>query len=152
MTLKPATRAVLLWLTTLLFLARVIGQILVGIYSPPGLPAWSEWYSGLLPYPWLLPSQILLLMFMAVVNTDTIRQHGSLWVTSPRTRKLLRAFASLYAIGMGLRYVLQMTFHPDQRWFGHTIPIWFHLVLAAWMFILTVRAPAAISQKTFHKH
>jgi hypothetical protein len=57
-------------------MGRVIGQILVGIYQPDLLPSWSEWYSGLLPYPWLLLSQLLLLMFMAVVNTDTARGTG----------------------------------------------------------------------------
>ncbi|TLD69629.1 hypothetical protein FEM03_16870 [Phragmitibacter flavus] len=152
MTLTPTTRAILLWLATTLFLARVIGQILVGIYSPPQLPPWPEWYSGLLPYPWLLLSQILILMLMAVANTDTIRQQGALFVTSPRTRYWLRLFAVLYASSMILRYTLRMILQSDQRWFGGTIPIWFHLVLAAWIFLLAVSIKDSNSQKTLHKH
>ena len=49
-------RIFLLWLCTALFLARVWGQIIVGIYPQAPLPEWKEWYSGLLPFPWLLLS------------------------------------------------------------------------------------------------
>ena len=66
----------LLWLLLGLFLARVIGQIYVGLYAPSFLPPWDEWYSGLLPYPWLLPIQILLLMWMAVIAADNSRKSG----------------------------------------------------------------------------
>ena len=54
-----------IWLTALqtLFLGRVLGQILVILTVPAWLPSPEHWYSGLLPYPVLLPAQILLLMF-----------------------------------------------------------------------------------------
>ncbi len=42
----------------------------------------------------------------------------------------------LYAAAMVVRYVIRMARRPDQRWTGGTIPIIFHLVLAAfqWTF------------------
>ena len=36
---------------------------------------------------------------------------------------------------MALRYVLTMIFLPEMRWFGGTIPILFHFVLAAFLYI-----------------
>ncbi len=141
-------RITLLWLTTALFLTRVIGQILVGIYAPPSLPAWPEWYSGLMPYPWLLLSQLLLLMFMAVVNVDHTRRSGCFYVNSESARAIwwLRLFATLYAGSMVIRYIIRMTLMPDQRWFGGTIPIWFHFVLAAWVALLTMERGTQVNR------
>lgn len=134
------TQTVLLWLCTFLFMGRVMGQILVGIYHPPLLPAWSEWYSGLLPYPWLLLTQLLLLMFMAIANTDTARGAGRFFVTSEKARHRLLLFSQLYAGAMVVRYLVRMTLQPDSRWLGGTIPIWFHFVLAFWIYLLSVKS------------
>ena len=42
----------------------------------------------------------------------------------------------LYAAAMVVRYAIRMARRPDQRWTGGTIPIIFHVVLAAfqWTF------------------
>jgi hypothetical protein len=37
---------------------------------------------------------------------------------------------------MAVRYVVRMGRQPDQRWFGGTIPIVFHWVLASFLFVL----------------
>lgn len=137
--MPPRVRIILLWLCTALFLCRVLGQIIAGIYHPPQLPEWHEWYSGLLPYPWLLLSQMLILMLMAVVNTDNGRESGFFHVTQPRTRRVLIFLAGIYALGMIARYAWRMTVMPEARWFGGTIPIWFHLVLASWLVLLGAR-------------
>jgi hypothetical protein len=42
----------------------------------------------------------------------------------------------VYAGSMVLRYLLTMTLQPEMRWFGGVIPITFHFVLAAFIFIL----------------
>lgn len=133
-------RIFLLWLCTALFLARVMGQILVGIYQPPQLPAWGEWYSGLMPYPWLLLSQLLLLMFMAVVNVDHACGSGRFHVASDTARRWLTWLAQAYGISMVVRYAWRMAMLPEARWFGGSIPIWFHFVLAAWVWLLAVRS------------
>ncbi len=56
--------AILLSLLTFLFVLRVLGQILVTFFGVEFLPAMEHWYSGLLPYPILLPIQILMIMVM----------------------------------------------------------------------------------------
>jgi hypothetical protein len=131
-------RIFLLWLCTALFMARVWGQIIVGIYPHAPLPPWQEWYSGLLPFPWLLLSQLLLLMLMAVVNVDQARAAGRFHVERGQTRQRLRWFAAAYAASMVVRYIWRMTVLPEARWFGGTIPIGFHFVLAAWVCLLAV--------------
>lgn len=133
-------RIFLLWLFTAGFLSRVQGQIMVGIYTPPWLPEWKEWYSGLLPYPWLVLSQLLLLMFMAVVNSDQTREGSQFQVTSDKTRGRLRLFAHLYVLAMVVRYVNRMIFVPEARWFGGTLPIWFHFGLAAWIYTIATES------------
>jgi len=45
-------------------------------------------------------------------------------------------FSAVYAAAMVLRYVLTMTLHPEKRWFGDTIPITFHFVLAGFIYVL----------------
>lgn len=129
-------RITLLWTCTALFLMRVVGQVMVGVYHPPELPAWREWYSGMLPYGWLLLSQLVILMFMAIVNVDTARQTGRFHVTDTKVRRQLYLFAALYACSMVFRYVFRMVTMPEERWFGGTIPIWFHFVLAAWVWLV----------------
>lgn len=130
----------LLWTLQGLFLLRVLGQVYVGLYTPSWLPPWSEWYSGLLPYPWLLPAQVLLLMWMTVISSDNTRAAGRFCVESDRMRRRLRWIAAVYAAVMALRYALTMALAPEMRWLHGTIPIAFHFVLAGYIAALTVSA------------
>ena len=97
-----------------------------------------HWYSGLLPYPLLLPAQLAIVGVQAVVCAQFIRGRGAFVV--PRRRDVGRALiglAAVYAGGMVLRYALTMTWYPERRWLGPgTIPSAFHIVLA--IFIATV--------------
>jgi hypothetical protein len=63
-----------LGILSLLFLLRVVGQVLVRFLGVRWLPPDPEWYSGLLPYPLLLPVQIILLLWMALINAGVTRQ------------------------------------------------------------------------------
>jgi hypothetical protein len=57
---RPASRAaVVLTVLTLVFLARVAGQALVVFFGVTWLPPPDSWYSGLLPYPLLLPTHAI---------------------------------------------------------------------------------------------
>lgn len=133
-----AFQAALLWALLALFFARVAGQIYVGLYQPATLPAWHEWYSGLLPYPWLLLSQLALLMWMTVLCYDNTRREGYFFVESSKLKRRLRWIAALYAGAMLLRYVLTMALKPEMRWLHGTIPIAFHCVLAGFIAALTL--------------
>jgi hypothetical protein len=42
-------------------------------------------------------------------------------------------FSYVYVAAMIVRYVARMIERPDQRWFGGTIPIIFHCVVAAFL-------------------
>lgn len=125
-----------LWLGVflLLFIGRVTGQVLVAVAGVEWLPPMEHWYSGLLPYPILLPLQILIIALMFWIVRDFARGHGYFVRPNPRAGRIIRALSILYFASMVLRYVLTMWWHPELRWLTGTIPIWFHMVLASFLF------------------
>jgi hypothetical protein len=129
--------AALLGLLAALFLVRVVGQALVAFFAAPGLPPMGEWYSGLLPYPLLLPVQVVILAQLGWICADFARGEGY-WVRPrPGLGRWLQRASYVYAGAMLVRYVVTMAVHPERRWLGTgTIPIVFHWVLAAYVFTL----------------
>ena len=63
----------LLWALLTLFVLRVAGQAMVAFWGAPWLPPMERWYSGLLPYPLLLPAQIVIIVLMAKICSDSRR-------------------------------------------------------------------------------
>lgn len=114
-------------LFTVFFAARVAGQLVVLARRPAWLPPMEQW--NLLPYPILLPLQLALLVLMVLLAG------GRLQPGAPTARFLVGA-AFLYSLAMGVRYAVRMVRRPGERWFGGTIPIVFHCVLAAFLFVL----------------
>ena len=128
---------VILTVCTCLFALRVLGQALVVIWSPRWLPSNEHWYSGLMPYGYLLPAQLALLAVMAVITFDIYRGQGMFaadWWAGAAV--YLAVLSWVYFGAMIVRYVLTMILRPEFRWFRRTIPIWFHMVLAValWAF------------------
>ena len=127
----------ILTICTGMFALRVFGQVLVVLRSPRWLPSNEHWYSGLMPYRYLLPSQLALLAVMVVITLDVSRGRGlfaaDLWAGAA---PYLAVLSWIYFGAMVVRYILTMLRRPDLRWFGRTIPIWFHMVLAValWAF------------------
>ena len=120
-------RASLLWALSALFLLRVLGQLLVAWFDVQWLPPMQRWYSGLIPYPVLLASQLLILALMATICVQFTRRRG--WFYEPK-RMLgtpLLVFGAIYLAVMVARAI----FVGDRP-----IPIVFHWVLAA--FVITV--------------
>jgi hypothetical protein len=132
----PLRYPLLLGTFTFLFVLRVAGQVLVGLGEASFLPPFERWYSGLLPYWLLLPAQIALIVLMLKIVADFVRRNGYFVHLNPRTGIILQVLAGIYALSMVVRYVLTMALHPELRWFTGTIPIWFHFVLAAFIFTL----------------
>ncbi|MEX2286616.1 MAG: hypothetical protein WD648_05965 [Planctomycetaceae bacterium] len=128
--------AIILGFLAFAFCLRVLGQVLVAFGHVSFLPPMDEWYSGLLPYPVLLPIQILILAVQAKVSLDIWRGSGFFAIPRPRSGMALCVFSYVYFAAMVLRYVLTMSLYPERRWFGGTIPIFFHFVLAAYVFLL----------------
>ena len=127
--------APVLWALLALFVVRVAGQALVAFLGVPWLPPMSEWYSGLLAYRFLLPSQLLIIVLLAAVCRDFTRGRG--WFVTPRPRLggwvLWLGYA--YLAAMIGRYVIRMALHPEARWLGGVLPIVFHCVLATFVIL-----------------
>ena len=84
----------------------------------------------------LLPVQIALIIFMLKIVRDFARGDGIFVDLKPRTGIILQILGVIYFLSMVGRYVVTMVLHPELRWFTGTIPIWFHFVLAAFVFTL----------------
>lgn len=128
--------AAILWLLLLLFILRVVGQVLVAFFDVGFLPPMARWYSGLLPYPWLLASQAVIILVYGKVCIDFTRGHG--FFVRPRRRfgVALLAFGALYLGVMLARYGIRMGLYPGERWTGGSIPTFFHWVLAGFLLVL----------------
>lgn len=133
---KRFTHGPLLALITALFACRVVGQALVAFVGVSWLPAMEQWFSEVIPYPPLLIIQLLMLILMIRITGEIWRGTGSFAIVRPHWSDFLIKFSATYAGLMVLRYLLTMILHPELRWFGHTIPIFFHFVLAGFIFVL----------------
>ncbi len=118
------------------FLSRVVGQLLVAVLHVDFLPPMAEWYSGVIPYPILLPIQIVILIVQGVISRSIWLRTGYFAIRRPRAGRQLCRFSYLYAAAMLVRYAVTMYIYPERRWLSGTIPIFFHWVLAAYLFIL----------------
>jgi hypothetical protein len=119
----------LLWALLALFVLRVAGQALVAIFDVQWLPPMERWYSGLMPYRYLLPSQILIIVLMAKVCADFTRGHG--FFVQPRRFFAVYWlwFGWVYLAVMLIRLPLQMLWFPQKA----LIPVFFHWVLAGFL-------------------
>ena len=125
---RPASRsAVALCALNALFGCRVAGQALVAFFEVTWLPPMDAWFSGLLPYPLLLPIQIAILLVQIAIDRDLWRGEGFFARRRPRAGRRLQWLAGAYALSMVARYVITRS---------HPIPIVFHWVLAAYLFTL----------------
>jgi hypothetical protein len=130
----PGRHGRVLALLTLIFSLRVSGQAIVEFLSVDGLPSSEAWASGLIPYSILLAIQLVMLVGMVKIVTD-VWSEGGFFATAPASwSRFLIGCSAVYAASMAARYVLTMIFQPDMRWLGGTIPIFFHFVLAAFLY------------------
>jgi len=110
---------------TTLFCMRVLGQVLVAFFAVPYLPPMKAWMSGLMPYPILLPCQLLIIILLSKVCFDCLRGKGFALEAKPRLAKLMTSFGLIYMAATALRFAV----------FGASIPVLFHVVLAAFVLI-----------------
>ena len=133
---RPQRLAPLLWALLALFVLRVTSQTLVAFFDVDFLPPMQVWYSGLLPYEYLLPSQVAIIGLMTKICLEFTRGRGFFVEPGRFFSVYWLYFGYLYLAIMIARYPIQMALHPEARWFGGTIPIFFHWVLAA--FVISV--------------
>ncbi len=132
----PRLTGSFLWLFLALFMLRVVGQVVVRLRAPGWLPPMEQW--NLVPYRFLLPIQIVLLVLMGWIAADLFRGTGVFARPSAAAGRAFVWFSYVYAGAMAVRYTVRMRRRPDQRWSGGAIPIVFHLVLAAFAFTLGI--------------
>ncbi len=129
--------AITMWVLLGLFVLRVIGQMLVAFLGVSFLPPMAEWYSGLMSYPILLPVQWVIVVLLSAICIDVTRGRGTFARPNRRVGTFLAWFSAIYFVSMVARYAITMTIHPERRWLHDTIPIWFHMVLASYLFIFS---------------
>ena len=119
----------LLWTLLALFVLRVAGQAMVAFWGVPWLPPMERWYSGLMPYPLLLPAQLAIIVLMAKICSDFTRGRGFF----VRPRRFFAGpclwFGWIYLAVMLVRLPIQLHLKPD----APLIPIPFHWVLASFV-------------------
>ena len=134
-TRRSCSALVLLWSCVALFAARVIGQLEARLLAPERLPDMDAWYSGLLPYPLLLPAQIALLMIMSAVAWNRRIRTGCFARANPRIAGALRLFALLYFTAMAVRLAVNINVNGVDYWSEGAIPVAFHWVLALFLLV-----------------
>lgn len=120
-----------LTLLTLLFVGRIVGQLVARLGEVAWLPPDVLWHAAVVPYSALIAAQIALLGVMAITiwRLDRIREKPVLAV-------LLAWFATAYAATMIVRFVVGAAGLTRIAWFDAPISTPFHLVLAGWLLIL----------------
>ena len=134
-TYRSGSAAVLLWSCIALFAARVLGQLETLLLQPQWLPDMDAWYSGLLPYPLLLPAQIAILMLMAAVAWNRRVRTGCFARANPRSAGALRILAGAYIVVMAVRLGVNVIDNGADFWRNGAIPVAFHWVLALFMLV-----------------
>ena len=131
---RATSAAALLWGCAALFASRVVGQLEALLVAPAWLPDMDAWYSGLMPYHFLLPAQIAILMLMAVVAWNRRVRGGQFARANPRAAEALRILAVIYFAVMAIRLAVNVNENGGDFWREGAIPVAFHWVLA--LFIL----------------
>lgn len=129
--------ALLLGVLSLAFAARVLGQLLVAVFGVGFLPPMEAWYSGLIPYSGLLPIQLVILAIQLEISRELWVGAGAVSVPRPMLGRALAWVSLVYFLTMVARYVITSVMLPEEGRFGDAIPIVFHWVLAAYLWILS---------------
>ena len=129
--------AVLLGVLSLAFAARVLGQLLVAVFDVKFLPPMEAWYSGLIPYPALLAIQLVILAVQLEISRELWVGARAVSVPRPVVGRALAWISVVYFLTMVGRYLVTSVVLPEAGRFGDTIPIVFHWVLAAYLWVLS---------------
>jgi hypothetical protein len=122
-----------MWALLVLFVARVVGQMLAATTRPRWLPPMSRWYSGVMPYRYLLPAQLVIIGLMIAMSVGVSGATGPLGLRRQQLGMIALLASYAYAAGMVWRAGYRAALPPERR--GVVIPIVFHLVLAAFLLV-----------------
>lgn len=125
--------ALVLAVLTLVFAARVLAQFLQFVHPAGALPSFAAFNGGPLPYAWLLPVQLAIVLLMA--GTTISVAEGRIAPRRTRGRQLL-AFGTLYCAATLARLFVGFIVVGAPPWFQAWLPATFHFVLAGFVLVL----------------
>jgi hypothetical protein len=128
---RPATWA--LWIFSLAFLLRVVGQAVQRWLPQRWLPPFEAFQGSSLPYFVLLTVQIIILFFML---RTAIRAGAGTLRSNRRAGRLLGIAGSIYLFVSLARIAVGLAVTSAPDWFRTWIPAVFHVVLAAYVVVL----------------
>ena len=73
----------------------------------------EEWHSGLMAYPLLLPTQLLIIAIYTKVCWDFTRGDGFFVHARPLFGRGVLWFGYVYLAAMVLRYIIRMSLYPE---------------------------------------
>ena len=128
-------RKLLIWtsLLTLLFLFRVLAQLLERFVDIPLIPNFDQWHSSTLPYPVLVCFQVGILYYM--IRTILKIMNNDINFSLQKSRVYL-TIGLLYFTSMIIRHILGLTLYSHTVWFTSFLSIYFHYILAAFLILL----------------
>jgi hypothetical protein len=121
-----------LWALLTLFVVRVVAQPLALLISAPFLPPFESWHSGVLPYPWLVVAQLLIIAWFG--RTAWHFSRGDV-VPNHRLGIWMLILGGIYFAVMLARLALGLTVLSNNRWFSSILPTLFHLVIASYLIV-----------------
>src|SRR3954463_5107795 len=98
-----------------LFLGRVVAQIPAAPAARSWLPPMGRWYSGLMPYRNLLPTQIVFLVVMTAMTIGVDRRSPPLGTLSASAGAWIVWASYVYALGMVVRSIRYALATPERR-------------------------------------
>ncbi len=117
----------------ILFIARVLAQLIQLIFPVSFLPEFHIWQSGALPYHILIVLQIILIYLMVRITRAYL---GERVIPRRGVGKFATTIGVLYFLLMIFRMVAGLTFAQNNHWLHAPLPTLFHYVLAG--FVITI--------------
>ena len=122
----------ILLVLALVFVFRVAAQFFQAFDLVSFLPPFDDWYSGALAYPFLLASQLIIILIL--VKTTWALYAGKVVPSHSYGRVLIIIGGSYFSVMLG-RLLLWLFYFSNHSWFGATIPAVFHLALASFIIV-----------------
>jgi uncharacterized protein len=144
--MSPDGYAAILRALLLLFVLRVLGQVVVMVWRPRWLPPPQQWYSGLIAYPYLLGIQLLFIAAMSLMILGVHPGTGPFGSPSSDFATFCIAFSVPYYGFMVYRWTFRVLRNPQRRWYDTLIPIVFHCVLATFLLVYGLTGLAAAAR------
>ncbi len=129
-TARDQRSLIVLSVTAVLFLGRVLAQVIQAVAPVGWIPPFDAWQSGAIPY-WLL---LVLQVIVLGVQVWIIRRVAlGRYAPSAHARRAIGVFGIVYLHFMTFRLIAGLTFLDGHPWFDCPLPSVFHIVLAVFV-------------------